>query len=292
MSKSEETNLDDLELNVDLEAGNNDDDAPQYSAAEIRAMDDGWRPQEEWDGDPEEWVSAKEFNFRGELMQRISSQTSQLTDMKKKSDELADALKVLGEHHKKTAEVEHTRILNALKREKAEALADGDAEGVVEIDEKIADLKESVKEIKAEEKEAKADVKEAAAEVPKAVADWLSDEKNAWYHNDPVRQGIANAVSDAYMRSNPEADMIDMLKHVDKVVREEVPHKFEDSKSSGRRTPKVTEAGGGRRVAGKKFTKKDLSDDQLSAAKTFVDMGVFPNIQTYVDELVSNGDLG
>lgn len=288
---------DELEmLKIDKESvGNadniNEEEEVQYSTAELKAMEDGWRPLDEWEGDPDNWVSAKEFNFRGELMSRISSQSGQLSDAHKKVEDLSKAMKVLSEHHKKTAEVEHKRILESLKRAKAEALNDGDNDTVVEIDEKIQDLKASAKEEAEQFKEEKQDVKDAKAEVPQAVAKWLSDEKNAWYHSDPVRKGVADSVSDAYMRANPDADLIDMLKHVDKVVREELPHKFASEKGSNN-TPKVTEAANVRRGGSKKFTRKDLSSDQAEAAQTFVDMGVFPTVQAYVDELVSIGELG
>lgn len=281
----QEANLDKLKIDLEQEEGSENE--PELTVAEEKAMDDGWRPEEEWEGDSADWVSAKEFNFRGELMSRISSQTGQLTNANKEIDRISKALNVLGEHHKKTAETEHKRILTSLKKEKALALEDGDSEGVVEIDDKIQDLKDSKKEEAAQVKEDKEELKDAAAEVPKEITKWLNDPKNDWYHKQPVLKGAANAIWDDYMNENPEADYTDVIKHMDKTIREEMPHKFEGTK----RTSKVTESDGGRKRTKTKFTKKDLSEDQLEVAKTFVDTGIFSNVQEYVNELVENGDL-
>lgn len=277
-----------LKVDLELEAEKDKGKVEEFSEQETRAMEDGWRPESEWEGETKDWIGAKEFNFRGELMSRISSQTAQLTATEKKTDELTKALQILGEHHKKTSETEHKRILGALKREKVLAMENGDVEETVELDDKIADLKESKKVEEAQFVEAKQT--QEANGVPPEVTSWLSDTDNAWYHTDPVRKGAADALSDAYVLANPGAPVIDMLKHVDKVIRQEMPHKFTNSKATAK--GKVTETSTTTRGKNKKFTTKDLDDEQKTAAKTFVDMGVFDTMQEYVDELVSNGDLG
>ena len=43
----------------------------QYTAVEQRALDQGWVPQDEWQGDPDDWRPAKEFIDRGELFRKI-----------------------------------------------------------------------------------------------------------------------------------------------------------------------------------------------------------------------------
>jgi len=281
---SEEQLKVDLELEGDAE---NKVEPDELTGEEARAAEDGWRPESEWEGETKDWIGAKEFNFRGELMSRISSQTAQLTATEKKTDELTKALHILGEHHKKTSETEHKRILKALKNEKIMAMEEGDVATTVELDDKIADLKESKKVEDAQFVEAKQT--QEANGVPPEVTSWLASTENAWYHTDPIRKGVADALSDAYVRDNPNAPIIDMLKHVDKAIRQEMPHKFTNPNATN---GKVTETSTTKRSKNKKFTSRDLDDEQKVAAKTFVDMGVFGSMQEYVDELVSNGDLG
>src|SRR5438132_1680053 len=65
----------------------------QHTALEERAIEQGWRPKDEWDGDESEFRSAREFIDRGELLRKISSQGDELRKLK----EVAGAL---SEHNK------------------------------------------------------------------------------------------------------------------------------------------------------------------------------------------------
>lgn len=275
-----------VELKVDLEQDTPTEEVT-YTKAEQRAMDDGWRPEAEWEGEEDSFVGAKEFNFRGELMAKITNQSGKLSESSKKVDELSKALKILGEHQKKTAEVEHKRIMAGLKKEKAIALDENDNNSVVDIDDKIAELKESKRLDDEETKKEVAQVEEQGT--PAVVTAWFDDPKNSWYHSDNVLKAVADSVSAAYIAEHGNGDLPAMLRHVSKTVKEEMPHKF--GKTAPQAT-KVTEAGVTVKSRTKKYTKKDLSDDQASVAKTFVDMGVYPNVQAFVDELVKTGDLG
>lgn len=283
MTDKEIDGIEDLKIDVEEET-TEEDSAPELTPAEAKAMDDGWRPEEEWEGEAADFVGAKEFNFRGELMSKITSQSGKLLDQNKKVDELTKALKVLGEHQKKTAEVEHKRIMDALKKEKVMALDEDDNIAVVEIDEKMAELKESKREV-AEEKEL---IKEVEKETPKEIDSWFKDPKNDWYHKDPILQAVANSISNKYIDMHGEGDLNAMLKFVEQEVRKEMPHRFSDTPT---RVGRVTETTDGHKGKSKKFTKKDLDEDQLEVAKTFVDMGVYKNVQEFVNELVKNGDL-
>ena len=57
-----------------------------------QAREMGWRPKEEWEGEPEKWRDAKEFVERGELYGKIDSVGRELKETRK-------ALKMLQEHH-------------------------------------------------------------------------------------------------------------------------------------------------------------------------------------------------
>lgn len=283
---AEEADVVDLKVDLQKEEEKTEE-VIENTPAELAAMDDGWRPESEWEGESEDWVGAREFNFRGELMSKITNQSGKLSESSKKIDELSRALKVLGEHQKKTSEVEHKRILSALKREKASALEEGDNTTVVDIDEKMSELKESKKTEDLERKKAETVEEEGTKEVPPEINAWFSASENSWYHKDNILKAIADSVSIEYLNKHGDSDLTAMLKHVDKTVRKEMPHKFKTAE----RSQKVIETSGNTRSRGKKFTKRDLNEEQASVAKTFVDMGVYPNVQAFVDELVKNGDL-
>jgi len=55
-------------------------DSPR-SESEIQARESGWKPKDEWDGDPTEWVSAEEFNRRGEYLRKIHNQNRKIKQL-------------------------------------------------------------------------------------------------------------------------------------------------------------------------------------------------------------------
>ena len=61
---------------------------------ESEAREQGWKPKEEYEGDPEKWRPAKEFVERGELFGKIDVLGRELKETKK-------ALKLLQEHNSK-----------------------------------------------------------------------------------------------------------------------------------------------------------------------------------------------
>jgi hypothetical protein len=63
-------------------------ETPQYSAKEQQALELGWRPKTEFDGDPEDWVTAGEFLKRGELFGRINSYRHEIDNLRKTVDSL------------------------------------------------------------------------------------------------------------------------------------------------------------------------------------------------------------
>ena len=75
---------------------------------ESEAREQGWRPKEEFEGDPEKWRPAKEFVERGELFGKIDTLGKELKETKK-------ALKMLQEHNSKVKETEFKRAVEELK---------------------------------------------------------------------------------------------------------------------------------------------------------------------------------
>lgn len=255
---------------------------------EDRASEKGWVPKEEWEGDPDQWRPAKEFIDRGELMDRISSQSRQLDKYNSKIEDLEKSLTILAEHNKKIAKQEYEKAIKDLKTKKAEALQYGDHDTVVEIDEQMDELKESKKEIdKAEETQPK-----SKNEGPHPdVVQWM--ESNSWYNNNLVLQGAADAIAKQYLSSNPSSadNPKEVLDYVSREIRKEFPDKFSTKRRpSGTADPAST--GTAEKGKGKtKYTVKHLSPEQRNVAKKFASTGVMTE-QDYVDQLVELGELG
>jgi hypothetical protein len=257
------------------------------SPAEEKATASGWRPQEEWSGEEDDWIDAKTFNRNGEFMSRIQHQTKQMATQAAELETLKAGMKSLGEHNKKIAEQEYKNAIASLKKERVSAREDDDHVAVDEINDKIDDLKETKREMDSSTSE---EMHEAAQEVAPnpAFVEWSS--KNDWYQKDVLLRGAADAVGMEYADANPGAPIEDVLKFVSKKMMKEFPQKFGNTRQSS--PSSVTEpTGATRRTKKSKHTPKDLNDEQKQFAKMFVETGAFENEQEYVDSLVKSGDL-
>lgn len=260
----------------------------EYSPAEEKAMSSGWRPEEEWTGDPDDWVDARTFNRNGEFMSRIQNQTKQLNANAEEVAQLKAGIKELGEHNKKIAEQEYKNAMDALKKEKILALAEEDHVAAEEIRDKIAELKETKRE---EDKTVEHNSEENnAGNIPNPVfMEWA--DTNKWYKSDVLLRGAADAIGMEYADTNPGAPIEEVLQYVTKTMKQEFPDRFGNTR---RNNPgSVTEPSGEARRPTKKakYTPKDLSDEQRQFAKMFVATGAFESEQEYVDSLVKTGDL-
>jgi len=271
------------------------DDIVVVSSVEEQAREQGWRPKDEFDGDPDSWVDAKEFLFRGELMGRIQSQGKYIKSQDRKLAEMQEGLRQLGEHNARIAEREYEKAIKSLREEKRRAIEDGDGATVVSIDEKIDELKADKVELS--KRTATDNINTAKTskeeEFNEVFHDWQSKPENTWYETDFIMQGAADAAGIAYIRENPNATPQDVLKHVSAVIRKEFKHKFKNT-AAERSTviePDSTGTGTSRRFTKQKYSERDLSREQRKFADTFVNSGAFKSVQDYVDQLAELGEL-
>lgn len=261
----------------------------QLTPTEQKAMDNGWVPQEEWDGEADDWVTAAEFNRRGELMGKIHTQKLEINKTATEIAELKKALKALGEHNKKIAERAYADAIRDLKQKKAEALSEDDHNLVVEIDDQIDELKDAKKAAdKVVEQETNSQQEEGLDD-PVAVA-WI--ENNPWYNTDFEMRGTADGVARAYLAKNPEhtGNSVKVLAHVDKIMKERYPEKF-----GTRRRPnganESEEPTGRNRSTGRASSNK-LNQEQRKIGQRLVDAGALDSLDEYAKQLDKLGELG
>jgi hypothetical protein len=238
------------------------EDKPQLSAAEQQAMEQGWVPQDEWEGDPEQWRPAKEFLDRGELFKKIEDQNRTIKEFKRALDDLKG-------HHAKTRETEYARAIQALKAQKIAALEEGDAAAVVKLDDQI-DL------VKDEQSKLKQAANEPQQDQPNPeFTNWV--DKNKWYETSQPMRAYADALGRdlAYKGLTPS----EVLREVEKQVREEFPQKF---RNANRDKPGAVE--GSTNKGGKSGGEITLSDDERRVMQRFVRTGVMTE-KEYMAEL-------
>jgi hypothetical protein len=259
----------------------------QAVTAEDIAVQGGWKPEDDWEGSEGEWIDARTFNMRGELMDRIKSQTSQLRGQERKITRLEGSMEQLADHNRKMDEVAYKKALNELKGLKRDALDMADHDQVMEIDDRIDDLKTI-------QKGADTAPQQEGQEVNPEVAEWI--ESNSWYKDDVTLRGAADALTmemvQAFpeLRGNPSA----VLDKVAKRLKDEFPAKFGIKKRSapkGVAEPGQADTTARSRGTVKKFTAKHLNEVQMKFGRDFVRDGVMKDLNEYASQLAELGDL-
>lgn len=215
---------------------------------EVKATEVGWVPEADWAGEPSQWRPAKEFLDRGELFKKIEDQNRSMKDMKR-------ALEDLKQLNTKTRETEYARALATLKSQKKQALEEGNADGVIAIDDQI-DL------VKTEQRNFAGASNEP--EVNPQFTDWVT--KNSWYSSDAGMRGYADSLgrSLAVKGMSPE----NVLEEVEKEVRKTFKDKFENPNRSKQGTVE------GSIKSGKSTESYALSDIERQVMQRFVRTGV------------------
>jgi hypothetical protein len=225
----------------------------QNDPYEDQAREQGWRPKEEFEGDPEKWKPAKEFVERGELFGKIDTLGKELKETRK-------ALKMLQEHHTKVKEVEYKRAVDELKALQKRHLEEGNSDGYLEASELLTDLK-------AEQKAREAVSQAQPAQTDPRFTSWV--DANTWYTKDQEMRDYADVVGLGYANKNPGVDPEEVLKYVTVQVKSHFKDKFQNP---NRGRPSVVEGASTPTAANK--SSFELTDDERRVMNTFIRAGV------------------
>jgi hypothetical protein len=101
------------------EAEEVEESSDEMSEDERAARDAGWRPEGEWDGEPKDWVSYREFNRRGELLRKIHNQNRTIK-------QLDSVVTNLAKQQQKIFAAGYDKARRELRAEYREAVREGD----------------------------------------------------------------------------------------------------------------------------------------------------------------------
>ena len=229
---------------------------------EEQARSQGWKPKEEYEGDPEKWRPAKEFSERGELFGKIDTMGRELKETRK-------ALKMLQEHHSKVKETEYNNALRELKSLQKKHLEDGNSDGYLETTELLTDLKA--------EQKAREVVQQNTPNTPDPrFVEWAGE--NKWYQADPEMRSFADSIGLGYAQQNPNLDPEEVLMYVTTQVKSRFKEKFVNP---NRAKPSSVE--GASTPASKKGS-FEMSEEERKTMNTFVRAGVMSK-DDYINEL-------
>jgi len=240
---------------------------------EAKARANGWKPKEEFNGPEEQWRPAKEFNERGEMIGNLIKEQKDNSHLRKEINELRDSIRLLSEHNSKVAEKARADAIAELKSLKKEALKDGDADTVIEVDDKLAEIR---------------DAERQQVQQPKPdVSDWLA--QNQWYEKEATLRASFDGIVGQVLQQNPElkgnADAV--LETATALMKETFPERF--GKTRGTAQPVLDPQEPAKTAKKGKYTARDLSPEQKQIAQQMINNGAKLSLDDWAKQL---GDLG
>lgn len=242
----------------------------KVSKYETEALNMGWRPETEWEGDPEDFVTAKEFVQRKSLFDKIST-------VQKENKELRTVVEKLKEHHNNIEEYTRKQVLADLQKARKAAFEEGNADAINEIDEAIIDYK-------LQEKERKEVKVEPQQPDPQQFLDWRN--KNPWFGTNEVLTIAANGLAAKYIKEHGNGDPAAVLRYVETEVKKEFPEKFQNPNKQ--RATSVESSSPGK--ATKQSNTYTLTDEERRIAQKFVRAGAYKSVDDYAKELAKYKD--
>ena len=240
---------------------------------EIRAMHMGWRPKEEFDGEEDDFIDAKEFVRRQPLFDKIETQNKQIKAVSK-------ALEALKGHYTKVEQAAVEKAILQMKSARKDALSNGDGDRFELLDDEIKKAETQLTEIQK--------VQETPlVEEPVDHPEWRAfQSRNPWYNTTGYMRKYADEVG--AMLAQKGMSPVEVLKEVEKAVRKEFPNKFVNPNKES--APDVDTS---RKVPTKPRGVGDenkLSDNQKKIMNDLVRQGVLTKEQ-YIADLKAIGEL-
>lgn len=227
---------------------------------ESEAKAEGWVPKEAFKGDATKWVDAETFVKRGEeILPLVNAKNRKLTEAVEELRKTVDDLKLgnsqFREFHEKTVAKERQErdaAIAQLEQIRKKAVSDGDGEAFDRADRRIQELR--------------AQPVRQPNELNDGQRAWLAD--NSWYQTDRTLKALADGLSDDLARSRPDlVGKREFLDELTKLVKAEMPHKFENPNRQ-RTTVENTQPNGG--GGSKAKTYESLPADAKAACDRFV----------------------
>lgn len=243
---------------------------PEIPPVQAQAMEMGWKPKDQYEGDPSKWVDAEIFVARAPLFEKIDEQHKYNKNLQKRLEQLEKTLQDQAAHTELVRKTEYKRALETLRQEKRVALAEEDHLRAEDIQDKIDEVKEAQKALEVK-------TPEVSAEPPQVYTQWAAD--NQWYKLDQEMREFADAVGiiEHGKGKSPE--------EVLKAVTEKVRKQFKDSPHFRNpmkdQAPAVETRSTG--TAPKKGSTFKPTAEQKEIARRFAATGVMTEEQYYKD---------
>lgn len=252
---------------------------------EERATASGWQPEEDWveaGKSPEDWVDAKTFNVKGELMGRIQGMGRKLNAYEKEIADLRATQKKHSEMTRSMVEATYKKAITDVNRQRREAMEVGDYDQLDELDQRRDEMVEKRAELQEVEEEAPLASKTPAQMHPIEQTFLSIINSDAHLRDNAEARGKLGTFADSIWSANPDISVLEFTRKIDEHMnpaREAAPR---GPAGSGKRQPSRSKS---------KYTVNDLDEMEKGFAATFVDTGAYETVQEYIDDAAKSGTL-
>jgi hypothetical protein len=225
----------------------------ELTETEKRAMEMGWRPKAEFDGDEDSFIDAKEFVRRKPLFDKIETQSKEIKNVRK-------AIEALQQHYTAREAAAVEQALTKLRTARQTAISDSDGEIFEAIDTEIKRVEKESERLKKLENQP---IVQQQEELHPEFQAWTS--RNRWYNDTQYMRAWADekGVQLAKQGMTPS----EVLRAIEKDVKAEFPQKFVNpNKSSAPNVEGGSRSGG----SGAKNDGFELTEQERKIMNTLV----------------------
>lgn len=264
------------------EGGQQDGSGVDPQDVERLARSIGWRPKEEFKGDPERWTTAEQFvelmnerpkvalmrintlSSRMERMQR--DHTQEIAGMTSKLDEAVGTIQTLTGMARTAEQRAYERARREIKADQEKAVADGDTSRFRQLSTDLDNLEETKpKEPAQQEQRATppAPKPPGQQEQPPEIREFFS--RNPWYHNDRELQREADMIHIGLQATAPNMPISENLAEVERRIKRDFPDRF-----GGARRQQTNGQGDDDQDGGQRRNGRANDDDEPRASSPMV----------------------
>jgi hypothetical protein len=266
----------------------------ELTEAEQKASDFGWKKDPNEMSDPTKWVSAEEFNFRGELMGRIARQNKDAQARDARIETLEGLVRAQLDSQKTLAKQSAERAIRDLRAQRRQALENGDFAEADEIEEQMDNVKERVASVDTDTS-LPTPPPAPAGDAPqpidltklapneRAFFDYVSTDTR-FHNNQELIQTVGN-FADRLVASGETLTTAQFLRKVDDFTNRSVRGTPAGGPQGQGNTPPRNQQ------STTTYRWNDLTETEKSIVRTFVETGTHKTEQEAIDEIASVGGL-
>lgn len=240
--------------------------APVYSAAEERALAKGWKPVDQFHGDPEDHLPAEVFLQNFTWVKEINKWKGANNRLQQDMAKQQQALDYLVEHNQKVAKLSYDQAMQDARKQMEDAAALGDTQTVGQMHDRILELKAQ------ESKPAPLPASGTPA-APAYVQNFI-DRNSDWYGPNAAMTAYALSRDKQIAAENPGVDPNVALRMLETDIRKRFADYFEPAAPVARASAHASaESGTAKTSSSKKFGLQDLpvyAQTQAAYLKTSV----------------------